>query len=454
MWLFVALKDMERMVTFEVTDYVVYLATNTSNGFGSSQYVGTAPAYVPDSLESSFAEQTTPSSLEFYDASVAFTDLDLDAGELGGNITWQEQDADASVSAVNFIDQVYTRSILAEQSTPVTTALSDLAVLVSNIEMLDDDLDEFELGGSITWSSLFQAPVIRFQVFLGPPEKGHFVAEVLAHNGQNYEAVLPLNTELSNFSFVSVFASSALAQATLGAFAYLKDVVAQVVSLSFIDEDLDAFQLGGIVRWEEPMDSSRVVSYSVVLADPSGAQQVLASTNETQVTLESLLAASPGFATRVTVALCLSNASDAVETLSLGFALPLLNFGDLRWPAAAVFFGMLTGGCAAGTLAERFGHKRLLVMMLYLEALAAVATTAATFERSSLGVVSMNGVASRRGSWHLTLCRYISGVAIGAAVPPHFCVGRGVDPSTKEAAPKPPGGIVPKPHRRNVRCLT
>lgn len=51
MWLFVALKDMERMVTFEVTDYVVYLATNTSNGFGSSQYVGTAPAYVPDSLE-------------------------------------------------------------------------------------------------------------------------------------------------------------------------------------------------------------------------------------------------------------------------------------------------------------------------------------------------------------------------------------------------------------------
>eukprot|EP00913_Durusdinium_trenchii_P025158 g23617.t1 len=101
--------------------------------------------------------------------------------------------------------------------------------------------------------------------------------------------------------------------------------------------------------------------------------------DEFEVTLESLLAASPGFATRVTVALCLSNASDAVETLSLGFALPLLNFGDLRWPAAAVFFGMLTGGCAAGTLAERFGHKRLLVMMLYLEALAAVATTAATF---------------------------------------------------------------------------
>ncbi|CAK9005928.1 unnamed protein product [Durusdinium trenchii] len=103
-----------------VTDYVVYLATNTSNGFGSSQYVGTAPVgtnqlLVPDStaagafthllvyVRSSFAEQTTPSSLEFYDASatvgsVAFTDLDLDAGELGGNITWQEQGDVAIVS--------------------------------------------------------------------------------------------------------------------------------------------------------------------------------------------------------------------------------------------------------------------------------------------------------------------------------------------------------------------
>ena len=39
-----------------------------------------------------------------------------------------------------------------------------------------------------------------------------------------------------------------------------------------------------------------------------------------------------------------------VETLSLGFALPLFDasFGDVRLPAAAVFLGMLTGGCAAG----------------------------------------------------------------------------------------------------------
>lgn len=43
-----------------------------------------------------------------------------------------------------------------------------------------------------------------------------------------------------------------------------------------------------------------------------------------------------------------------METLSLGFALPLFdaNFGDLRLVAAAVFLGMLTGGCAAGDARE------------------------------------------------------------------------------------------------------
>eukprot|EP00434_Breviolum_minutum_P029058 symbB.v1.2.025705.t1/scaffold2511.1/size77358/10 len=128
--------------------------------------------------------------------------------------------------------------------------------------------------------------------------------------------------------------------------------------------------------------------------------------DEFEITLDTLLAASPGFASRVTLALCLSNASDAVETLSLGFALPLFdaNFGDLRLVAAAVFLGMLTGGCAAGALAEHIGHKRLLVQMLYLEAASALITSAAT------------------GPFHLALCRFSSGVAIGAAVPPIFAL--------------------------------
>lgn len=137
-----------------------------------------------------------------------------------------------------------------------------------------------------------------------------------------------------------------------------------------------------------------------------GAAEDQEDLDEFEVTLDALFAASPGFASRVTLALCLSNASDAVETLSLGFAIPKFDgsFGDMRLPAAAVFVGMLAGGCAAGALAEGLGHQRLLVKMLYLEALSALATTAAT------------------GPWQLALRRFSSGIAIGAAVPPIFAL--------------------------------
>ncbi|CAJ1375204.1 unnamed protein product [Effrenium voratum] len=124
--------------------------------------------------------------------------------------------------------------------------------------------------------------------------------------------------------------------------------------------------------------------------------------DEFEVTLESLLAAAPGFAQRVTLALCLSNASDAVETLSLGFALPFLSWDWQGLVAASVFLGMLAGGCLAGYLTETYGPKRLLVQMLYLEAVAALAT-------SGVG-----------GPWQLAGGRFVSGLAIGAAVPPIF----------------------------------
>lgn len=135
-----------------------------------------------------------------------------------------------------------------------------------------------------------------------------------------------------------------------------------------------------------------------------GASQEAEDLEDFEVPLEALLSRAPGFAQRVTCALCLSNASDAVETLSLSFALPLLHFEGLQMLTAAVFVGMLLGGAVAGGLAERLGHKRLLVHMLYLEAFAAVLTA---------GVWS---------AWQLAVCRFMSGFAIGAAVPPIFAL--------------------------------
>ena len=48
---------------------------------------------------------------------------------------------------------------------------------------------------------------------------------------------------------------------------------------------------------------------------------------------------------------------------------------------------MIADRCA-GALAERFGHQRLLVRMLYLEAMSALATTVATLGRENIGRVA------------------------------------------------------------------
>ena len=46
---------------------------------------------------------------------------------------------------------VYTQSSLVEQSTPVALAFSDTNPSVSNVSFVDYDLDNFEVGGSVTY---------------------------------------------------------------------------------------------------------------------------------------------------------------------------------------------------------------------------------------------------------------------------------------------------------------
>lgn len=47
---------------------------------------------------------------------------------------------------------MYTASQLAEQSTPVAFAFSDSAKVAGNLSFYDLDLDKGELGGDISWS--------------------------------------------------------------------------------------------------------------------------------------------------------------------------------------------------------------------------------------------------------------------------------------------------------------
>ena len=47
---------------------------------------------------------------------------------------------------------VYTRSSLAEQSTPVSFSFQDVSFQVENVTFGDLDLDAFDLGGTLSWA--------------------------------------------------------------------------------------------------------------------------------------------------------------------------------------------------------------------------------------------------------------------------------------------------------------
>lgn len=48
---------------------------------------------------------------------------------------------------------IYTQSSLTEQTTPAVLSLFDAVASVSSLFFIDKDLDQYELGGTITWDS-------------------------------------------------------------------------------------------------------------------------------------------------------------------------------------------------------------------------------------------------------------------------------------------------------------
>ncbi|CAE7648203.1 unnamed protein product [Symbiodinium necroappetens] len=214
----------------EATHYEVYLAEDR-NGTNRS-YLGNisdgASFDVPadTALEafshlvvyarSELVEQSTPAAARrIVDtvasvSAVSFVDLDLDEDELGGHLLWQEPSstervefyvvylaldsvgtgrslaaggevlvgtqrttlpADTSISSFNHF-LVYTKSALAEQSTPVGVALYDSTAFVGNLSFADKDLDVTELGGNITWFPPADDRLVTFG--MKPVHERHF----------------------------------------------------------------------------------------------------------------------------------------------------------------------------------------------------------------------------------------------------------------------------------------
>ena len=121
-------------------------------------------------------------------SAVSFGDLDLDANHVGGDVSWTPPEGDASIetyetylatdaagsggvlaggvaagtnvyavlsdtdSAGKSYIVVYTKSTLAEQTTPAALALTDVSKSVSAVSFGDLDLDANHVGGDVSWT--------------------------------------------------------------------------------------------------------------------------------------------------------------------------------------------------------------------------------------------------------------------------------------------------------------
>jgi hypothetical protein len=273
------------------------------------------------------AEQTTPAASAVIDADLSVSgiqapDDDLDADELGGYVTWVAPGAGAVSEYVAYLASdaggssrmgplggtavaygtnaallpmntpnvsfthvlVYTKSSLAEQTTPAENVMTDSYVRIGALVFPDKDLDAGDLGGTVSWTPIATPRLDRFAVYLSEDSVGTdpYPAKGLMGSDQH---VVPVGTNELNVpsdtamipppngiytrvarTHVVLFAASVLAeQTTPAAVTSLTDVAVSVSAVQFEDLDLDVGELGGNLSWTPPASVADVIAYNVFL---------------------------------------------------------------------------------------------------------------------------------------------------------------------------------------------
>ena len=116
----------------------------------------------------------------------------------------------------------------------------------------------------------------------------------------------------------------------------------------------------------------------------------------------------------------MANSAEATEILCLSFLLADPSFdrtmltgpGAASGLAAAVFFGMLVGGLVSGMVSDLVGRRRILVWGLWTNAIT--------------GLLS----ATTQDVWQLSLLRTVTGLGVGASIPPLFTLAAELSPRT------------------------
>jgi len=303
--------------------YVAYLATSDvgqNRSLLGNVPVGTnellIPVETPRGIFSNFViytksilvEQTTPSSLLIQDAAAStsnltFGDKDLDQFQVAGNITWTEaadvsdvveymiymahdrfgsnrsllgtapagsgnffvEDNTPLLSFTHFV--IYSRSSLVEQTTPSAVVIIDVSAAVEDLSFLDLDLDAAELAGDVTWSPPTSGleQVNGYGVYLSDAAYRTRSQVGIVPKGTHVQ-VVPDSTAQQSFTHVLVYSRSDAFQQSTPAATAISDVSAQAVALEFSDLDLDEYQVGGTLQWQEPADSRYVAYYTAYKA--------------------------------------------------------------------------------------------------------------------------------------------------------------------------------------------
>eukprot|EP00435_Cladocopium_sp_Y103_P001705 s5007_g1.t1 len=163
---------------------------------------------------------------------------------------------------------VYSRSSLAEMTTPASVKLEDADGLVSNVTFVDQDLDAGELGGDVKWRVAGDvAEVTRYAIFLAEDTVGTNRSLLGYATGPLASTFhIPAETPIQTFTHINVFAESSLVLATTPYAVEFYDNVASVSALSFTDQDADAEEIGGPITWQLPSSVAELIGFRAYLA--------------------------------------------------------------------------------------------------------------------------------------------------------------------------------------------
>ena len=138
---------------------------------------------------------------------------------------------------------VYTSSSSFDQSTPAFTFLRDNIALVTSMGFTDKDLDLYEIGGYITWTSAGAVSLISsYVVYIAMDSIGTSKSQLGTDVPVGTNALL-LNPEFKpgNFYFLLVYTKSSLVEQSGNAAIGIYDIESKVGEpLSFTDPDLMA----------------------------------------------------------------------------------------------------------------------------------------------------------------------------------------------------------------------